>query len=157
MYITHNTLAVRKIMNAMPTAYARSGTRSQHASKYTWLRKTREYIMVKEKRPTFANLLFRLIVWWTLWQRCLWNASFVSLFIFVGTHFRIFCTQNVRPLAYGVRISSQDSATADYIRACSQSAAPSSFVLVFFFLISSSWIFCQLTPFLKSRLALIGD
>ena len=30
------------------------------------------------------------MVWWTQCQRCFWNVSFVSSFLFVGTHFQIF-------------------------------------------------------------------
>ena len=34
-YITHKNLAVRKIMEAMRTAYAKSRIQSQHVSNYT--------------------------------------------------------------------------------------------------------------------------
>ena len=45
-YITYTNLAVRRIIEAMHTAYAKSGTRFQHVSNYTWgkrSRKAREY------------------------------------------------------------------------------------------------------------------
>ena len=40
VYITHKNLAVCKIMEAMRTAYAKSRTRSQHVSSYTWGKKS---------------------------------------------------------------------------------------------------------------------
>ena len=43
---------------------------------------------------------------WDSVEKCFWDASFVSLFLFVGTHFRI-----CRPLTCDVRISSKASAT----------------------------------------------
>ena len=45
-YSTHKNLAVYKIMEAMRTAYAKSGIQSQHVSNYTWgkqSRKARKY------------------------------------------------------------------------------------------------------------------
>ena len=69
-YSTHINLAVGKLMEAMCTAYAKSGTRSQHVSNKTWhkrSRKAREY--VEGKRVSFAkNMLFRWI--WKVLLKC---------------------------------------------------------------------------------------
>ena len=41
-YITHKNLAIRKIMEAIRNAYAKSGIRSQHVSNYTWGKRPRK-------------------------------------------------------------------------------------------------------------------
>ena len=53
-YITHKNLALRKVAEAMRTAYAKSGT--QHVRRHASI--------VKRKRASFANaFLFRWVVW----------------------------------------------------------------------------------------------
>ena len=56
-YTTHKNLAVRKIMEAMRTAYAKSGTRSQHVSNYT-----RGKLSISFRWYTFPNFLRKFIV-----------------------------------------------------------------------------------------------
>ena len=62
-------------MEVMRTACVKSGTRSQHVSNYTW------------RIGTYCT---RVCGYFAESERCFWTASFVSLFLFVGTHFRIF-------------------------------------------------------------------
>ena len=54
-YVTHKNLAVRKRMEAMRAAYAKSGTRSQHVSNYTWGKRSLNIgESLKGKRASFA-------------------------------------------------------------------------------------------------------
>ena len=64
---------------------------------------------VRKKRPSVLTRLKLLI---RQSAGCFWNASFVYLFIFVGTHFGIFVRVFLVHFANGVRISSKASATA---------------------------------------------
>ena len=65
-YSTHKNLAVRKIMEAMRTAYAKSGIQSRTRLKLQGKRSRRHTSIVKGKRASFANdiSVFRWIVWW---------------------------------------------------------------------------------------------
>ena len=72
----------------------------------------RHLSIVKGKRASFANNIILLDRLMNLVVKCFWNASFWSLFLFIGTHFRIFTRKIFHPLAYSVRISSKASATA---------------------------------------------
>ena len=53
-YSTHKNLAVRKIMEVMRTAHAKSGIQSRHVSNYT-NDHGRHTSIVKGKRASFAN------------------------------------------------------------------------------------------------------
>ena len=80
MYITHKNLYAKSWKRCLQWwVYAKSGTQSQPGQNYIW-----------GKRSTFADILFRWIIWWTHWKRCIWKASIMSLLHFVGMHFRIF-------------------------------------------------------------------
>ena len=71
--------------------YAKSRTQSRYVSNYTWDKrspKTLEYcgrkVCIVSEHFISLNHLMNLVV------KVLWNVSFVFLFLFVGTHFRIF-------------------------------------------------------------------
>ena len=54
-YVTHKNLAVRKRMEAMRAAHAKSGTRSQYVSNYTWGERSLNIgESLKGKRASFA-------------------------------------------------------------------------------------------------------
>ena len=70
--------------------YAKSGTRSQHVSNYTWgkrSRKAREYC--ERKARIVCEQHFSISLYRVSDKRCFWNAPFIFRY-FVGTHFRIF-------------------------------------------------------------------
>ena len=108
----HKNLAVRKIMEAMHTAYTKNGSRSQHISNRTW--HTWSWNICKNvevKRVSFAKnilLLNRLM------------DSMVKVLLKCGIRFSIsfcwyafpkFCMHISHPLAYSVCTSSRDSTT----------------------------------------------
>ena len=104
-YITLKNLAVRKIVEAMRTAYTKGGTRSQHVSNYIW-----HVSILKGKRASFAknislpsmNLVIKVLLKYVI------SLSISFRWYAVPN----FCTQICRPVAYGVRTSSKASATA---------------------------------------------
>ena len=93
---------LRKIKEAMRTAYAKSGLQSQHISNYT--RQTimeGTQVLWKENahhlRTTFQY--FAESFWW--WWRCFWNAPFVSLFCryeFLYANLSSTCVRCTHPL-----------------------------------------------------------
>ena len=101
-YIAHNNLVVRKIMEAMRTAYTKRGIRSQHVSNSTRgkrSRKAREYCQRKarivcEQRSISLNRLMNQMVSVLLKYVIRFSISFR------WCAFPNFCTQNSRPLAY---------------------------------------------------------
>ena len=115
-YVTHKNLAVRKIMEAMRTAYAKNGTRSQHFSNktidandhgtYSTRVCERKSRIVGEEHFIWLNRLMNLVVKVLLTSGIRFSISF-RWYAYLN-----FCTQISRPLAYGVRISSKGSVTA---------------------------------------------
>ena len=82
---THKNLAVRRIVEAMRTAYAKSGTRSHCASKR--MRQT----ITEGTRALWWESAHRLgTTFLNQHRKCFWNVSLVSPLLFIGTHFRIF-------------------------------------------------------------------
>ena len=110
-FTTHKNLAVRKIMEVMRTAYAKSGIQSQHISNYTWGKRSRKAHEYCERNARIVceqhlSILLR-IVYWFMEKVLLKLEPFV---LFYWYTFPNFCTQISRPLAYSVRISSKASA-----------------------------------------------
>ena len=63
---THKNLAVRKIMEEMGTAYAKTGIQSGHFSNYTWDRRSRkagDQVLWKESGHR-SNISLTRVVWW---------------------------------------------------------------------------------------------
>ena len=89
---THKDLVVRKIMEVMHTAYAKSEICLNTSQTIPDANNHRRHAsIVKRKRAAFAkHILFCWVVWWTQCWGCFWNASFISLFLFIGMHFWIF-------------------------------------------------------------------
>ena len=91
---THKNPAVRKIREVMRTAYAKRGIRSQHASNYTWGKRSRtahEYCERKTRivcEQHFSISLNRLMV-----VKVLLKCAIRLSVRFVATHFRIFVRQ----------------------------------------------------------------
>ena len=89
----------------------KAGPHSQHISKNTWgkwSRKACDYCkrracIICKQHFILLDCLVKLVV------RCFWNMSFVSPFLFIGTHFQM---QISCPLAQGVHISSKASMSA---------------------------------------------
>ena len=84
---THKNLAVRQIVETMSTAlhYTKSGTRSQHVSIKTWHKRSRNIREYRERKARIVceqhfDSLNRLM---NPVKKCCWNASFVSLFLFI--------------------------------------------------------------------------
>ena len=83
-YIIHKNLAVHKIMEAMHTAHTKSGTVSIHLKLHMKQTITEQQAFGKDITFHWLNRLMNLMV------KRFWNASFVSLFLFVDTHSQIF-------------------------------------------------------------------
>ena len=107
----HKNQGVLKIIEAMCTAYAQNGTQLPHVSNYM-RQTTKEGTQVCQKES--AHHYFVISFDELGGKGALEIASSVSLFLFVGKHFRFFL-QISHLLAFSVCISSKASMTTDLL------------------------------------------
>ena len=94
-YITHKNLAVRKIMEAMRTVYAKNGTQSQHVSNKTWGKLSWN---VRESCERKACIVCKGLIRFEVQHSFLYFFSLVRISEFLYTNFSSTCVQCTRLL-----------------------------------------------------------